>query len=87
MAKQNHTHLYKCLGKVINLRRRRLGLSQQELAENAGVDRTFISNVENGQRNPSFGTVASIAGGLKMRYARLVHNCEECVDERNRLSA
>jgi len=76
--RQEHVHLYRCLGEVIALRRRRLGLSQEKLAEQSGVDRSFLSSVEQGKRNPSFGTVASIAGGLRMRYARLVENCEQC---------
>jgi transcriptional regulator with XRE-family HTH domain len=78
-TRRQHTHLYTCLGKVVTDRRKRLGMSQQELADDAGVDRAFISNIERGKRNPSFGTIALIAGGLKMRYARLVHNCEECM--------
>jgi transcriptional regulator with XRE-family HTH domain len=73
-----HQHLYTCLGEIITLRRRRLGLSQEALAADSGVDRAFISDLERGKRNPSFGVVASIADGLKMRYSRLVHRCEEC---------
>jgi transcriptional regulator with XRE-family HTH domain len=73
-----HQRLLACLGRVVSLRRRRLGMSQENLAEDSGVDRAFISNVERGKRNPSFGTVASIANGLHMRFARLVDNCERC---------
>ncbi len=80
MGNKRHEHkeLYRCLGESILLRRKRLGMSQEELAESSGVDRSFLSSVERGKRNPSFGTVASIASGLKMRYTRLVSNCEEC---------
>jgi DNA-binding XRE family transcriptional regulator len=77
-----HEELYSCLGHVISLRRKRLGLSQQELAEEANVDRAFLSSVECGKRNPSFGTVASIASGLKMRFSRLVTKAEQCTEER-----
>lgn len=80
--KHVHNELYRCLGEVIALRRKRLGMSQEKLAQTSGVDRSFLSGVEQGKRTPSFGTVASIANGLKMRYARLVHNCEECSGER-----
>ena len=73
-----HQRLYQCLGKIVSDRRKRLGLSQEELAEEANVDRAFISKIERGQRKPSFGLVSDIAHGLRMRYARLVHNCEEC---------
>ena len=77
-----HNDLYECLGHVITLRRKRLGLSQEELAAEANVDRAFLSSVECGKRNPSFGTVASIASGLKMRFSRLVTNAEQCAAER-----
>src|ERR1700722_10971206 len=74
-----HEHLYKCLGEVVSLKRKRLHLSQQELSEECGVDRVFISNIEQGKRKPSFGAVSSLAHGLKLRYSRLVEKCEECM--------
>ncbi|MBX9723749.1 MAG: helix-turn-helix domain-containing protein [Candidatus Obscuribacterales bacterium] len=87
MATDWHKNLYRCLGTVISMRRRKLGLSQEELAEQSGVDRAFISNLENGKRKPSFGAIANIAHGLRMRYARLVHKCEECLENENCKSA
>jgi len=63
---------------VIRERRKTLSLSQEELAAGAGVDRAFLSNVEQGQRRPSFGTIARIADGLKIKYSRLVAQCEKC---------
>ncbi len=73
-----HEHLYTCLGEVIRDRRKTLDLSQAELAADAGIDRAFLSNLERGQRKPSFGTVARIAHGLKLKYSRLVAKCEKC---------
>ena len=75
-------HLYRCLGEVVSLLRKRLHLSQQELSEESGVDRVFISNIEQGKRKPSFGAVSSVAHGLKLRYSRLVGKCEECMKKR-----
>ncbi len=72
--------LYECLGQIVTARRRRLGMSQEDLAEEAGVDRAFLSKIEGGKKQPSFGLVANIAQGLRMRYARLVQNCEECAE-------
>ena len=72
-----------------NARRFRLalGLSQEAVAERMGVDRAFISSIERGKRNPSFGAIARIAAGLRMRISRLVDNCERCaitdIDDRN----
>jgi transcriptional regulator with XRE-family HTH domain len=76
---QAHTHLYTCLGEVISLRRKRLHMSQGDLAEESGVNRAFISNIEQGKRKPSFGAVASLSHGLRIRYSRLIAKCEECM--------
>ncbi len=82
MANKRHEHqeFYRCLGEVITMRRKRLGMSQEDLAEESGVDRSFISNVERGKRNPSLGAVKSIADGLRTRCSRLVNKCEECAN-------
>lgn len=76
---KTHHHLYKCLGQVVNKRRKSMKMSQQDLAEAAGLDRTFISNIEQGSRNPSFRSIAHIAHGLKLRFSRLVGECEQCM--------
>jgi len=73
-----HQHLYDCLGKIVQERRKRLHMSQEELAAEAHIDRAFISKIEGGKRQPSFGIVASIARGLRMSFARLVQKCEKC---------
>ena len=78
--KELQRRLYGCLGKVIMLRRKRLGISQEDLAKDTGVDRAFISSIENGKRSPSFGSVQRIARGLNMRFTRLVDNTERCVE-------
>ncbi|MBA3992239.1 MAG: XRE family transcriptional regulator [Cyanobacteria bacterium DS2.3.42] len=75
----NHNHLYRCLGEVINARRKRLKLTQDELAAESGVNRAFISNIEQGRRNPSIGAVASIAKGLRTRVSKMLAKCEECM--------
>jgi transcriptional regulator with XRE-family HTH domain len=82
-----YRRLHECLGKVISQRRKRLGMSQEELAEQAGVDRAFISSVERSKRNPSFRTVVRIAHGLRMRFARLADNCERCTESESEKSA
>ena len=44
--------------------RNRRGVSQERLAEVIGVDRTFISKIERGERNTTAETLARIAKGL-----------------------
>ncbi|PZM84007.1 MAG: XRE family transcriptional regulator [Candidatus Melainabacteria bacterium] len=77
--RENHHHLYRCLGEVINQRRKRLKLTQDDLAAESGVNRAFISNIEQGRRNPSIGAVASIAKGLRTRVSKMLAKCEECM--------
>lgn len=71
-----HNELYASLGKVISERRRRLNLTQDELAAESGVNRAFISNIEQGKRNPSIGALSSIAAGLRMRVSNLIAKSE-----------
>lgn len=52
------------LGHVIRRRRLALGLSQSELALRSEIDRTYMSDVESGTRNPSLGVVERIAEAL-----------------------
>jgi transcriptional regulator with XRE-family HTH domain len=39
-------------------------MSQKELAEKSGVDRSYISQIENGKFNPSLTTLERIAHAL-----------------------
>lgn len=45
------------LGNKLRKYRKKLKLTQEELAEQTGVDRRTISNLENGKANPSFTTL------------------------------
>lgn len=48
------------------------GISQEELAHIVGFDRTYISLIERGKRNPSLTTVYNLADGLKIRIKELL---------------
>lgn len=62
-----------------NLRRLRkaAGLSQEELAHRAGLDRTYVSGVERGVRNPTVLVLQDLAGVLAVRPADLLADVEE----------
>lgn len=47
------------------------GLSQEDLAELAGMHRTYLSSVERGQRNVSLDNIIAIARALKVEPALL----------------
>lgn len=51
--------------------RKERGLSQEELAHRAGIDRTFVSGCERLVRNPTLTTVEKIAAGLEVDPSEL----------------
>ncbi len=59
------------LGKAIRVRREKLGLSQEKLAERCGFDRTYISMLERGKRNPSLINLLKLAEGLQTSVSKL----------------
>ncbi len=67
------------LGFAVALRQRRIqcGLSQEFLAYEAGVDRTYVSQLERGLKAPSLATVDVLAHALDMRPSELVEAAEE----------
>jgi len=60
-----------CLGKRVREIRLSLNLSQEKLAENCGLDRTYISLIERGKRNPSYINLLKIAKGLRVSISDL----------------
>jgi transcriptional regulator with XRE-family HTH domain len=52
-------------------------LSQEELGERAGVDRTYIGQVERGRRNPTMVSLQRIAHGLGIELDVLVASARE----------
>jgi transcriptional regulator with XRE-family HTH domain len=51
-------------GPAVRRHRELLRLSQEELADRAGIDRTYISGVERGVRNPSLAMMQKITLAL-----------------------
>jgi transcriptional regulator with XRE-family HTH domain len=64
--------LKKAFGKVIKELREDRGLSQQELADTAGIDRSYLSDLERGLNFPSLNIVYSLAEVFKMKANELV---------------
>ena len=59
------------LGRRITELRKEKGLSQEDLAHVAGVDRSYMSCIERGVRNPSVLKLAVIARALNVSVADL----------------
>ena len=59
-----------------NMRRLRAsrGLSQEALAHESGLNRTYLSGVERSERNVSIDNIARIASGLGIEPWKLLKN-------------
>lgn len=62
------------LGSRIKYLRTKKGLSQEALAEAAGLDRSYIGCVERGERNISAINIKRIANALNLSPAKLFTN-------------
>lgn len=58
-------------GKILQEERKAKKLSQEKLAKLTGLDRTFISLIENGKRNPTFSTILKICSALEIEPSEL----------------
>ncbi len=60
------------LGKAMKRLRRERRLSQEDLADLAGLDRTFVSMIERGKRRATLESAAAIASGLGLSLVELI---------------
>lgn len=67
-------------GKALRELRRSQSLSQEKLALEAGLDRTFISMLERGTRQPSLSTVFVLARALDLAPSAMVADVERRMD-------
>lgn len=68
--------LEEVFGNVLRTLRNERGLSQEALAHEADLDRTFISMLERGQRLPSIATLLAVARPLGLIGAELMARTE-----------
>ncbi|EBS0850526.1 helix-turn-helix transcriptional regulator [Klebsiella oxytoca] len=47
------------------------GLSQEAFADKCGLDRTYVSGIERGVRNPTLEVLSILAQGLELTLAEL----------------
>ena len=59
------------LGAAVKAQRSKLNLSQEQLADICGFDRTYISLIERGKRNISFSNLNQLSQGLEMTISEL----------------
>lgn len=62
------------VGRNVRRFRKAVGMSQEELAHRARLDRTYISGVERGLRNPTVVVLQELAAVLGVQAADLLES-------------
>jgi len=63
-------------GRILQEERKSKNCSQEKLAKLTGLDRTFISLIENGKRSPTLSTILKISSALTIRPSELFSTFE-----------
>ena len=60
------------LGRNLKRIRKEKGISQGDIVRSLGMDRAFISNIENGKTNPTLATIAKLAKAVGVSIEELI---------------
>jgi transcriptional regulator with XRE-family HTH domain len=63
-------------GQALREIRSERGISQERLAHLCGLDRTYLSGIERGERNPSLANILKIADALGVKVSELAARAE-----------
>jgi len=77
MSSSQLSDISSVFGEVLRQHRVERNISQEELAYLAGVDRTFVSRLERGVRQPTITTLIGIGLALDIPAADLVKETEK----------
>jgi transcriptional regulator with XRE-family HTH domain len=65
------TNIKSRFGTAVRERRNELDISQESLAERAGIHRTYVADVERGARNVGLENIERLAFGLEISISAL----------------
>jgi transcriptional regulator with XRE-family HTH domain len=65
------------LGTAIRERRKELVMTQNQLAQQSNVHRTYISDIDRGRRNVSLSVLYAVATGLNLTVLELLELVED----------
>jgi len=71
-GKTDKDQLLVMLGAAVRARRAALHLSQEALADSAGIDRSHMGKIERGERNVTILNIAKLATALSCRPSDLL---------------
>lgn len=64
-------------GSVLREKREAAGISQEQLADRAGLHRTYVSLIERGKRTASIEVLRRVASALGLRMTDLIDETEK----------
>ena len=64
-------------GNAIRHLRTEMGLSQEQFAEKCGLHRTYIGQIERGERNPSLINIEKFSLACDIELSKLFEICEQ----------
>lgn len=67
---------YAVIGRRIQTRRLEQGITQEKLAERAGISVVYLSKIENGRVYPTLETLSNICTELDIELAEILTNTE-----------
>ena len=65
-------NISKRLGENLRRIRKEKGMTQEDICDALGLDRGYISSIENGKRNPTLSTLKKLADALKVHVEELL---------------
>jgi len=75
------TDINKALGKVVAKYRTIAKISQEELADRAGIHRTYVSQIERGLKSPTLSVLFEISKSLNTTASILIAEVEQNIDD------
>ena len=75
-----HWTIEMAFGQVLRDARKKAEISQEQLGLMAGLDRTYISLLERGLRQPSLKTVFALAGVLNTEPSKMIASVKRLLE-------
>ncbi|MGB5962114.1 MAG: helix-turn-helix transcriptional regulator [Coleofasciculaceae cyanobacterium] len=75
------TDINKALGQVLIKYRTLAKISQEELADRAGIHRTYVSQIERGLKSPTLSVLFQISRSLNTTASVLIAEVEQALND------
>lgn len=77
-------NIEQAFGIALQKERAKQNISQEALAFDSGLDRTYISLLERGKRKPTINTLFFITHALKIKPHELILEVEQIIDSQKK---